>query len=391
MTTVLRRFWLLSALVGLVEFLFGATFMAVLTQRGFSGQDIGYLLALSNIAITVLELPSGAWGDRYGQRRMLVLGLTLWGAALVVYGLAPGIPLTALSLCLWGAGMAVYSGAPTSLVVNRLHASGHAESVPAAVRGAQVARWTASASGAIATVLLLKSTTPELIIGVSGVVMLLLALWTRKTWEESAKAAGGSVHRTIVDGVRRAFGARLIGLLALNALMAVLFEVLIMSWQPAAVELAGVPLGFLGMLLFGYSLAAALGSWLVKYLKSWVTGRAAAVLMALMAASMGVASLTDGVLFYLGFGLAELTCGVLFTVLDTLKQQRFPDELRNTLTSSFGAIGGLAGAGTALLFGLAWERLGLGPALGYCSLGLGLLALALLIPASTHRATARAC
>ena len=42
---------------------------------GLNYAQVGLLRALSNLAMSLLEIPSGILAERYGERRLLILGL----------------------------------------------------------------------------------------------------------------------------------------------------------------------------------------------------------------------------------------------------------------------------------------------------------------------------
>jgi MFS family permease len=138
-----------------VDFLFGATFLMLLRQKGLNGSEVGLVLALGTFAAALLMLPSGASGDRFGHRRMVILGLSLWGGGQIIYGLTAHIVVMAVSTCMWAVGMAMYGGSSISLMTNVLHRKGAGQEVPNAIRGEQIIRWTASAVGAVSSILLL--------------------------------------------------------------------------------------------------------------------------------------------------------------------------------------------------------------------------------------------
>src|SRR5262249_28705540 len=110
-----RRLWTLSALAALADFLFGATYVYVMLSAGLSGGTIGTLLAVSVVVSTLLDAPRGAWGDRFGQRRVIVGGLVVWGVGMGLFSLATRPLGYAPALVLWSAGMVVYASAPMAL------------------------------------------------------------------------------------------------------------------------------------------------------------------------------------------------------------------------------------------------------------------------------------
>lgn len=144
-----RRLAALIAVVAMADFAFGAVNIVHMTNAGLAPSSIGAVLAIAGIVSTIVEAPSGALGDMYGQRRILVIGLFLWGSGQMLFGLTSSPWPIGVALVLWAVGMACYSGAPFALVINELRAEGHEDFVGWTVRQVQVVRWCASAVGVV--------------------------------------------------------------------------------------------------------------------------------------------------------------------------------------------------------------------------------------------------
>lgn len=100
---------------------------------------MGVAFFASLVVGTVVEVLSGDWGDRYGNRRMTVAGLALWGAGLIAFAFVTSLVGLVLTLACWSMGQAIYSGAPLALTVNAISAENTALR-QAAVRWSQVSR-----------------------------------------------------------------------------------------------------------------------------------------------------------------------------------------------------------------------------------------------------------
>ena len=80
--------WLVTGIVAVADFVFGATFVVFMQSRGLSATMIGGLLSITAVSSVLIEAPSGAWGDRHGHRRLVAGGLGLWGLGLLLFGVA---------------------------------------------------------------------------------------------------------------------------------------------------------------------------------------------------------------------------------------------------------------------------------------------------------------
>ena len=90
----------------------------------------GYLLPLS-----ALLLFGGSLGDRYGRRRLLIIGVLLFGLASAVCGLAPGLGVLIAARFIQGIGAALLM--PSSLAILGVTFDGEA-------RGRAVGIWAAA-------------------------------------------------------------------------------------------------------------------------------------------------------------------------------------------------------------------------------------------------------
>ncbi|MEE2046608.1 MFS transporter, partial [Nocardiopsis tropica] len=172
--SLLRRFSVFVLAAAVADCLFGAVFVTVLLERGVDPWLLGSVLAAAHLVGLVVEAPSGALGDRYGHRRLMVVGLALWGAGFAAFGLADALATTALALVLWAFGYHLYSGTPTALVVNRIGSRDRAARIARTVRYGQVARRSGAVLGA-ASVMVAGAWLPaDLLVAAGGGLLVLL-------------------------------------------------------------------------------------------------------------------------------------------------------------------------------------------------------------------------
>lgn len=100
-------------------------------QDRLSAAEAMVLYALTDIATTVLEVPSGYMSDRWGRRRTLIASaaVSLAGASLLALG--DGFAVFAAGQILLGAGMAFVSGTDSALLFESLAAEGRETEVEA--------------------------------------------------------------------------------------------------------------------------------------------------------------------------------------------------------------------------------------------------------------------
>ncbi|WP_405651057.1 MFS transporter [Streptomyces sp. RK9] len=112
------------------------TQMAV--EFGASQNTVLWIINIYTLALAALLLPLGAIGDRLGRKPMLIAGLTVFGAASVVAGLAPsaGVMIAARA----AAGVSAAMIMPITLAVIT-------STFPAEQRGKAIGVWTGVAGG----------------------------------------------------------------------------------------------------------------------------------------------------------------------------------------------------------------------------------------------------
>ncbi|MGW7050465.1 MFS transporter [Streptomyces sp. NPDC054887] len=378
---LVTKVWILSGLVAVADFVFGAVFVTVMGGSGLSAAVIGALLAGTSVTSLVLEAPSGAWGDRYGHKRLVVCGLALWGTGFLLFARSTTPVAFGAAILLWASGLALYSGAAQSLLINTLNAAGEEHRGSGAVRGAETVRWSAAALGACLVAAGAWVVDTRTSIAFAGAVLLCAAGWVAAGWPESPKGGGLTLWRSLTSGYRLVLGPECRPLLFFSVLASVDLGVVILTWQPAALAAGGLTTRWLGLALLVLSVAAAAGAAATR----WTSRVDPALLLCVLLLGLNLSLLCvywgpfgTGIA-YLG---AEFFVGAALTSLAVWGQQVFPDALRATATSVLGTATGTAIALTHGVMGSLWDRLGLAPAvtlvaalLGACALAAGLVRL----------------
>ncbi|MDH0302420.1 MULTISPECIES: MFS transporter [unclassified Pseudomonas] len=92
--------------------------------RDLSGSfaDIEWVVSAYLLAFAACLLPAGSLADRFGRRRMLLLGLVLFGAASLACGAAPSLVFLDLARAAKGMGAALLLTAALAAIGHRFHA-----------------------------------------------------------------------------------------------------------------------------------------------------------------------------------------------------------------------------------------------------------------------------
>lgn len=79
-------------------------------DTGVPDAGIAGLFALWSVAVVVLEVPSGAWGDVVARHRLLALAGVVRGAGFAAWVLVPSYPAFVAGFLLWALGGSMTSG-----------------------------------------------------------------------------------------------------------------------------------------------------------------------------------------------------------------------------------------------------------------------------------------
>lgn len=360
------NYYTLVVAVSMVDFVFGAAYVFHMTRVGVSPSLIGVLLSIAGVVSFLLEVPSGILADRLGNKRVLVMGLVLWGISQCLFGLSSGVLSVVVSVLLLNVALAFYSGAPISYTINALKRAGGEHRIDAVSVGGASWRWVGAALGGTMVFASGAWLGGAGALAASGGVLLVAAIWVNISWQteptdgmrplwahfRESMSAGRSFVRT-----RSGFS-----IVAGYAAMATGQGVLVLIWQPRVLGAGTISPSLLGLVLVALSVGAAIGSFGTRLFGGTDPRVLALSSIFLLAIGLGVASL-DGQLYLVGFLLAELGLGACGAVLASMGQLRFPDELRNTLTSTVAAVFTIMVAFGQLVGGIVWGQGGFNAAL----------------------------
>ena len=90
------------------------------SELAVSYAALGLLLTLPSLTTMVLQTPVGILVDRFGAKRLLVLGLGIMSAAVAAAGVAPGYSTLLVLMALMGVGNAVFHPADYAIMAARV-------------------------------------------------------------------------------------------------------------------------------------------------------------------------------------------------------------------------------------------------------------------------------
>lgn len=170
----------------------------------------------------VIAMPAGAIADRYGRRPALVVGIVLWNAGILLFGLATSLPFFALANAIWAFGAAFMFSSGSAYLYDTLAEAGLESRYPREVSRAALLGFLATAAGSAVGGLVVMTTGSFQAVLLLNIVTGVFAIGTALTLREPAvhRMPAQNVLAQIRTGLRVARGNRQIVLL-------ILFQVLI--------------------------------------------------------------------------------------------------------------------------------------------------------------------
>ncbi|WP_394436861.1 DHA2 family efflux MFS transporter permease subunit [Streptomyces sp. SGAir0957] len=209
------------------------THMAV--EFGASQNTVLWIINIYTLALAALLLPLGAIGDRIGRKPMLLAGLTLFGAASVVAGLAPSAGVMIAARVAAGVGAATIMPITLAVITSTF---------PEERRGKAIGVWTGVAGGGGILGMFLSALLVDVadwrLLFFLPVVLVVVAL--AMTWKAVPNSRESARHPLDVTGA-------LLSAVAVIGLIFVLQEGPERGWTAPA-TLAGLAVGVLAAVAF---------------------------------------------------------------------------------------------------------------------------------------------
>lgn len=260
-----RRFYALAACS---QFLLDSTvWLFYLTEHlGLSIAEAVAVHAGITAVAGLLDLPTGSWADRFGRRRIIMLGFAARGIAMVILSLSPAMPGILIAAVLAGFGWAQLSGAMEAFLHDNLKSLGQEGLFKRVMSNVVIVSY-ASRTAAFSLSGFLYAVRPELPYVLSSVSLLLGAIVTWSLPEHPFERSGASADIEHIRGGMRVFAStpRLLFFALLTICTGVVAEQLWFSFQPfmAAAHMAPTAVG---LSYAAASLCSALGAWATKRL-----------------------------------------------------------------------------------------------------------------------------
>ncbi len=230
-------------------------------QQNLSAAEAILLYATYEVAVTVLEVPSGYMSDRLGRRRTLIASALAMLGGVVLLAIGGSFGIFMLGQALIGAGMAFWSGTDSSLLYESLAAEGREGEIEVHELRAWRYSYSAAALSAVAggALALLDPSAPFWATALAALGLLTLLLACQEPVRHLHRDAGESI--TGLRSLKASLLNPVLGwLFVINLLMYVFSHIPFVFGQPFILEaLSGIGLASEAPLISGTVSAIMMG------------------------------------------------------------------------------------------------------------------------------------
>ena len=353
MTRTERIYLLVFGGYNLAQFFIAPVYPLFLLRCGLDLFQINVVLATYLVTVFVLEIPTGAFADRYGRRRSFLVSCWIRAFAYGLYAHADSFADCLVAEMIDALGSTLASGALEAWAVDGVRAEGDARPADRLIARANVVSRAAVIAGVVCCGYLADESLVWPWLGAMG-IFAVTGLVAALTMRESPPGTISAAHprRTLQHAVREDVGSVaanpvLLLLCVLTAAGAFAGFPLHMYWAPQ-LQAAGVVPHVLGWVAAALNLAALTGSAVLPRLlaraqRSTVLAAAACWRAAMLALAATASSLSP---MLAGLVLQEMAFGLTEPVLAGWTNEHVPSARRATLLSvrsTFFTLGGAVG------------------------------------------------
>ena len=347
-----------------------AIWVVYLTEfRDLTLAQVGMMEGLFFGVRLCMEVPSGAFADRFGRRASFLAGIGLEGTATLVFALAGDFTILTASYVLWATGLSFRTGNDEAYMYDTLLSADREREYSDRIGVFTALGSAALLTGTVAGGVIADITTLQVAV-FTGVIPFVLALPVLMLMEEPPRHAakhGASLLATLVKGVGiTARRADIRSILLLEVSLTAVLPAWTLLSQPF-LESHGVRLGLFGLVMLP-TILARMGGVLISGRVTRRIGLLSTLALALALASGGmfIAATIDHVAAYAGVGLAIGGVALSLPAIGAYVNERTESDVRATVLS-------VAPMGTSLMMALMSAATGV---IGDESLRLAFMAIA---------------
>ena len=322
----------------------------LLDFRGLTLVEVGIMEGFFWGVSLLLELPTGAFSDRFGRRLTAILASLIEAVGIVAFAFAGSFEALLFAYLFWSAGIAFRSGNSEAMLYDALNSAGLSAQY-SRFQGRTTAIGTSAVMvGGVIGAALAAATNLQLPImlgAIPSVASAVVALWLREPPRQVA-GRGLSYLDTLSEAMRvLRRDAALRFIILFQVVIATAFVADFMLLQPFLLR-HDVPLVFFGLFLVPTRLmgaGAALIGWRVPQLLGGL-GRAVGLGLLAISAGLAVLGIVDHIAAYAGFVLSQIAVNAIGPSISAYINDRTDSAVRATVLS-------VAPLGVAAIFGVS--------------------------------------
>ncbi|HIP75266.1 MAG TPA: MFS transporter [Thermococcus paralvinellae] len=341
---------LLATIVSLGKSIIDPIYIAFLASKTIPKEQIGLLLTIYFVCLSIFDFPTGAIADKWGRKRTYLSGVGMYGCGLVLYGTSTKFELFAISEILLALGSAFMSGSLIAWYYSSLKKHGLTEEAKCIFGLVNASRTVCGVlAGLLAYSLVSFDMACPFLVG--GIIMFVAVGFGLVVMEENHDNNGStSLYNVMKNALRISIHKKNIRYLLLgDAILSFALIYYLYSWQLLFVDELKTPAKMLGIVY----IVGILGSLFGNFLSGFLLKRSNGFKVSVLGLSLILAS-------YTGFALSQLLpfailCvfiynagfGTYSPAFSIWLNEIIPDEARSSvlsLNSSLASIAAAAGS-----------------------------------------------
>ncbi|MCX7772274.1 MAG: MFS transporter [Clostridia bacterium] len=344
--------------MSMFQLIVGPILTLYLVGKGLNFTQIMFLQSFFSVAIFILEVPTGAFGDLIGRRVSLFLAGIAMALGAIAYITGNSIVQFALGELLFACGMSLKSGSDTALVYDSLKKLDRTAEFTAIQGKGESYCLGAQIIGSVVSGVIYEIH-PELPLIVSALLMILSAIsalfyYEIKTYEhEEAPKYWTQIKESAVFLVRH---KRVRAVVFYFIFFYVFYRVGFWYYQPY-MQQTHIDAKYFGLIFALFNIVATLSARFSHRYVSWTKGKSMILLSVLMAASFLLMGITTKPFGFLFICLQQVTRGVNGPVMMKYMNKHIPSNKRATIISFSSLLKNLAAAVAFPIVGFAMDRI----------------------------------
>lgn len=342
----------------LIDMMYGATYILLMTSIGISESKISLLLSFSSLFLFIFDLPSGNFADIHGRKKATSLGLIIWGIGLIGFGLSKIYWMLFIFSVVCALGVALFSGSPQAWYIDKLKEINKYEykNKVFPLLGGILSVF--SAIGALLASFLNSYYSNMMIsIIICGILSIALGIYTFLFFEDNfgitknnnfLKEMFFSLKEFINDKSMKK-------LLIFNILNGVPFTLFLLTWQIYSINYLKTDSSLIGIMMVVFMLVQAFSGFLSAKLIEKTTNinlTIVGVLIVIISFIIFILLGQINIVYLAGLILIEFGLGLVFNNVGSWSQDLIPSEKRSTYSSTITSVNSIFNFFTGLCLSL---------------------------------------